>query len=809
MNETIRLVLSLSISGSIIALLLFAVKPFIKHKLPQTMQYYIWIVVLLRLLIPFSFEWSLMNQVFSIDNTSRDTGLKEIYQLMHGINEDIIDDGIIDDGIINEGIANEHIVNEEVIDGDISVLNQTAYEGRSESSNVYSEPGYSGKNLSIAPDLFILYLWFFGMIIVFGVNFVGYMRFLRLLKKGNCPAREREIIILESIANDRYKVGLVRNKFIDTPMLIGILRPKIIIPDIDFDESRLTNILLHEITHLRRFDIAVKWLAMIAASVHWFNPLVYFVRKEINKACELACDETVIKNLDEEGKQAYGDTLISVASEREYPSGVIQATMCEEKRSLKERLVSIMKYSKKSRIIMIISVILLATVVIGAVALGASVGSFGSASEPPDIYISAEEIETKTAITGTNNWRAQSDYPHPLDFKYEADNIAELARGQQIVISTQKFKLDKKYGFSLKDISIYKNEKLVELELPEPFYTKGVLYMYAPSDEGEYTYSIELDFENGKTVNYGFVVRVMAFDLKEIANHKTPYIGDNVKVQGIVANLPVPNDNFAQRYISLGTDKKPFTLNVFYEVKMDTLDDTEWSELFLNTSVSNTNVSNMRKNALVLFCMVDNLDEVVFAFRNSKSEGTLNESKYGAAFSFKRNSFKDKYGDLSLLGNDLKLLEEALVNPPQEGLPEHFKVKLVDFSDEEVEAARSVVYEYFRATAAKDREAILKTFTPEYNRPNTVLYGEETRTLLSVDYDPDDPMRLSYVRYGMRGSINGTQKVNVIVFRVRFNVEYPKGATPGSFSEGEYSGWNIILVRKDKNSPWLIDDQGY
>ena len=106
-------------------------------------------------------------------------------------------------------------------------------------------------------------------------------------------------------------------------MLIGIVRPYIIIPDINFNEKQLKNILLHEIVHLKRFDIAVKWLTMIASSIHWFNPLMYFIKKEINTSCELACDEAVIKNLSPSEKQAYGDTLISVVAENKYPTGSI------------------------------------------------------------------------------------------------------------------------------------------------------------------------------------------------------------------------------------------------------------------------------------------------------------------------------------------------------------------------------------------------------------------------------------------------------------------------------------------------------
>jgi hypothetical protein len=129
------------------------------------------------------------------------------------------------------------------------------------------------------------------------------------------------------------------------------------------------------------------------------------------------------------------------------------------------------------------------------------------------------------------------------------------------------------------------------------------------------------------------------------------------------------------------------------------------------------------------------------------------------------------------------------------------------FTEDEIAEARAVVEEYFRAVAAKDDEAILKTLTPIRDSPNAVLYGEETRTLLTIEYRDDDSMRESYVRHG-RGSINGINPENCIVFRVSFNIEYPEGAA-SVWELGKYSGWSMILIRDGKDSPWLIDDQGY
>ena len=54
MSESIRLLLALSLSGSILAVFIFAIKPFIRHKFSKSLQYYIWIIVLLRFILPFS-----------------------------------------------------------------------------------------------------------------------------------------------------------------------------------------------------------------------------------------------------------------------------------------------------------------------------------------------------------------------------------------------------------------------------------------------------------------------------------------------------------------------------------------------------------------------------------------------------------------------------------------------------------------------------------------------------------------------------------------------------------------------------------
>ena len=146
------------------------------------------------------------------------------------------------------------------------------------------------------------------------------------------------------------------------------------------------------------------------------------------------------------------------------------------------------------------------------------------------------------------------------------------------------------------------------------------------------------------------------YDLTEISKYKTPYVGNNSKVAAIVNQLPVPDNYFKQQYISIVTENKPYKINVFYEAQKGASHISEWPIVGHN----NATYSNMNKNALVLFCMIDNLDEVTFAFRDSQSDGKLDNSKYDTSFTITRASIEKQYSDISALAGKLDLLQDAL-----------------------------------------------------------------------------------------------------------------------------------------------------
>jgi hypothetical protein len=144
----------------------------------------------------------------------------------------------------------------------------------------------------------------------------------------------------------------------------------IILPDRDYTNDQLQAVLLHELTHLYRNDVFVKWLTLITCALHWFNPIIWLTRREIDRACELACDEAVINKLSGDSKLHYCDTLVRMAAGG-VPRSALSTTMCEEKKMLKERLISIMKSKRHIRATAAATVLIASAAVIIAVLLGA------------------------------------------------------------------------------------------------------------------------------------------------------------------------------------------------------------------------------------------------------------------------------------------------------------------------------------------------------------------------------------------------------------------------------------------------------
>jgi len=96
-----------------------------------------------------------------------------------------------------------------------------------------------------------------------------------------------------------------------SPMLLGLLRPRLVLPAGDYDRAALDFILRHELTHYRRHDLWYQLVLLAANAVHWFNPLAYLLRREAGADLELTCDDTVVADCDSAARRAYSETLLA------------------------------------------------------------------------------------------------------------------------------------------------------------------------------------------------------------------------------------------------------------------------------------------------------------------------------------------------------------------------------------------------------------------------------------------------------------------------------------------------------------------
>lgn len=366
MNDFLKTILSLSFSGSLLVIFLTVCRPFFKDRVSKRWQYYIWLVVILRFLLPFAPP---LNAVM---------------------------------------ILSQHFAHTAVISKEETIFPQQPFlEPTQEPQNSIefiqeSLPQEKG-DFSIVSFLFknLPLIWFIGVLILFIRKVTIYQSFIRYIKAGSTEVSDIEYLnsfsSLCEEAGIKKTVELYTNPMISSPMLTGFFKPCVVLPVLNTNKLEFCYIINHELTHCHRLDMFYKWLVQITICVHWFNPLVYKMEKEINRACELACDEGVIEKLDEEGKKAYGTTLLGALKiAGSYKDSIASVTLNENAQLLKERLGAIMRYQKRRTVWAVSATIILTlTICFSATALGAyTARPVGSNSNPKGgISIKTKEVE--------------------------------------------------------------------------------------------------------------------------------------------------------------------------------------------------------------------------------------------------------------------------------------------------------------------------------------------------------------------------------------------------------------------------------
>lgn len=347
MNQILKLFLSMSFSGSLLILFLLLGKRFLKDKINRQWQYYIWAVVVLRLLLPFGPEASLLGRTYqAVDRAvARTVPLRQ--QSLPDAPESVPAPAA------GRGTDNVH--------GDSPAGDFAAF-------HPFHDIG----------TLLMDHIWLVWLMAALGLMIrkaTIYQGFIRYIKAGSVPVSDMEMLDRLSMAAEQASVkrpiDLWVNPLVSSPLLIGFFRPCIVLPGTDVSEKNFQYILMHELTHYRRRDMFYKWLVQFTVCLHWFNPLVHLMGREITRACEFSCDEAVLARMGYENAQDYGQTLLDAMAAvwryRETPGAV---TLSENKRLLKERLSAIVNFRKKSKAMRFLTGALTLLVISGAAFIG-------------------------------------------------------------------------------------------------------------------------------------------------------------------------------------------------------------------------------------------------------------------------------------------------------------------------------------------------------------------------------------------------------------------------------------------------------
>jgi beta-lactamase regulating signal transducer with metallopeptidase domain len=201
-----------------------------------------------------------------------------------------------------------------------------------------------------APGQILFYLWLSGALF-FGIRFGRHVLCARRLARRttaiNYPRLAALLADARSSLRIRHEVAVRQSSNVDIPLVTGIVHPVILLPRSarEWTEDELRIVLLHELAHVRRADIAVRAVAMIACAIHWFNPLIWTLAALSTRDAELAADDLVLYA--GVRPSTYADALLNLAGSVFHFPAVQPAIPLARRGSLGDRVHAILRESHR------------------------------------------------------------------------------------------------------------------------------------------------------------------------------------------------------------------------------------------------------------------------------------------------------------------------------------------------------------------------------------------------------------------------------------------------------------------------------
>ena len=465
------------LTSSVLILALLALRQLFRRTVSRRMQYALWLLVLVRLLVPVNVG-TLAHNVLSAAEP------------VQAVVEERLDTPVlyVQDG--TERRPAQLLPGKESQGEPLSPPSDAAQSAPADEYYTVT-PTYRTVTLSEA----LTYVWYAGMAGVGAWFLFTNLRFARALRKARTPYR---------VEGCRYPVYLV--SALPSPCLFGVLRPAVYLNEKALQSpDALRFVLAHEQTHARHLDPLWSLLRGVCLTVYWFDPLVWLAAVLSREDCELACDEGTLRALGADERTAYGKALLTLVPVCDKPQNPLlgATTMTSGKRGLKERITRIAE-NRQAKAAAVFAVVALAALVCAVSFTGAPDTTPEVTQEWYDAGFTTEDAQAclefldwaaeldGSKITGCGAWDAETGAARFLLEEPSDDTSAQIEALEGILRSVRAEELtpfaardgEVRYTLSFNDdytgyygFSLSENGQ-VALDAPAEYETEGEPFSY-------------------------------------------------------------------------------------------------------------------------------------------------------------------------------------------------------------------------------------------------------------------------------------------------------------------------------------------
>ncbi|MEI3895132.1 MULTISPECIES: M56 family metallopeptidase [Bacillus] len=324
-----------SLMASILVGFILCIKILLRNKLTPRWQYMLWIVLMIRLLLPWSPDSSY--SIYSL--LSYRSSVSEVIPK----NESMMN------------IESDHTV-------ELESNAETVTKNSKPEVNVSAKQQTTLSLYKIA-----LYVWLVGVIVLAAITFITNRRLYSYIKKQPDITDEQIVTVFNRCKQSmkmKKEVSLRLAGKIASPTVFSFFRPKVLLSKKHMkvlNEQQLQYVFYHELAHIKRNDVAVNWVMYSLILLNWFNPILWYAYFCMREDQELACDAYALTFIDKEEQLAYGHTIITLLEHYSYQAPSL-ANLSRNKRTLKRRIVMIKKFQKKSYCLSLLGIIVIVAI---------------------------------------------------------------------------------------------------------------------------------------------------------------------------------------------------------------------------------------------------------------------------------------------------------------------------------------------------------------------------------------------------------------------------------------------------------------